>query len=68
METQKNALTHILELRPYERSSFMALDRAALQSLELTQTAHGRGKRGSLLEHTRPHADGDGRTAPARLD
>ena len=49
METQKNALTHILELRPYERSSFMALDRAALQSLELTQTAHGHGKRGSLL-------------------
>ena len=49
METQKNALTHILELRPYERSRFMALDRAALQSLELTQTAHGRGKRGSLL-------------------
>ena len=26
-----------------------ALDRAALQSLELTQTAHGHGKRGSLL-------------------
>ena len=49
METQKNALTHILELRPYARSRFMALDRAALQSLELTQTAHGRGKRGSLL-------------------
>ena len=49
METQKNALTHIMELRPYERSSFMALDRAALKSLELTQTVHGRGKRGSLL-------------------
>ena len=48
-ETQKNALTHIMELRPYERSSFMALDRAALKSLELTQTVHGRGKRGSLL-------------------
>ena len=48
-ETQKNALSHIIELRPYERTRFMALDRAALQSLELTQTAHGRGKRGSLL-------------------
>ena len=55
METQKNALSHILALRPYERARFMALDRAALQSLELTQTAHGRGKRGSLLsvlDHT----------------
>lgn len=47
-QTQKNALAHILALQPYERSHFMALDRAALQSLELTQAAHG-GKRGSLL-------------------
>ncbi len=48
-QTQKNALAHILELKPYARSSFMTLDRAALKSLELTQTAQGRGKRGSLL-------------------
>ena len=48
-ETQKNALTHMVELRPYERSSFMALDRAALRNLELTQAVQGRGRRGSLL-------------------
>ena len=47
--TQKNALTHIVELRPYARSSFMALDRAALRNLELTQAVQGRGRRGSLL-------------------
>jgi len=47
-ETQKNALSHILAIQPYERSRFMALDRTALVNLELTG-ARGRGKRGSLL-------------------
>ncbi|NLF26257.1 MAG: DNA mismatch repair protein MutS, partial [Clostridiales bacterium] len=47
-QTQKNALSHILEILPYERSRFMALDRTALVNLELTG-ARGRGKRGSLL-------------------
>ena len=50
METQKNALTHILELRPLRalalRWRWIA---PPCKSLELTQTTHGRGKRGSLL-------------------
>ncbi len=48
-QTQKNALGHILTARPYESARFMALDRVALRNLELTETARGKSRRGSLL-------------------
>lgn len=47
-ETQKNALSHILEVRRYERELCMQIDRVAASSLELTQTLRGR-RTGSLL-------------------
>ncbi len=48
-ETQKNALSHILEATPYASSRYMALDRVALRNLELTETSRGKTRRGSLL-------------------
>ena len=48
-ETQKNALAHILRAQPYEAARYMALDRTALRNLELTETARGKTRRGSLL-------------------
>ncbi len=47
-ETQKNALSHILEVRRYERELSMQIDRVAAASLELTETLRGR-RAGSLL-------------------
>ena len=48
-ETQKNALQHITEAKRFEASRCLALDRVALHNLELTQTARGKSRRGSLL-------------------
>ena len=48
-QTQKNALTHIITARAYESLRYLALDRVALRNLELTQTANGKGRRGTLL-------------------
>ena len=48
-ETQKNALSHIITAKPYESQRYMALDRAALRNLELTETARNKSRRGSLL-------------------
>ncbi len=47
-ETQKNALSHILEVKRYERDLCMQIDRVAAASLELTETIKGR-RAGSLL-------------------
>jgi len=47
-ETQKNALSHILEVKRYERELSMQIDRVAAASLELTETLRGR-RAGSLL-------------------
>ncbi len=47
-ETQKNALSHILAVKRYERDLCMQIDRVAAASLELTQTLRGR-RAGSLL-------------------
>lgn len=47
-ETQKNPLSHILEVRRYERDLSMQIDRVAAASLELTETLRGR-RAGSLL-------------------
>ena len=48
-ETQKNALSHIVSARLYDSERYMALDRVALRNLELTETARGQQRRGSLL-------------------
>ncbi len=47
-ETQKNALSHILSVKRYERDLCLQIDRIAASSLELTQTLKGR-RAGSLL-------------------
>ncbi len=48
-QTQKNALRHINRLQRYQSDKYMALDAAARQSLELTESLRARGRRGSLL-------------------
>jgi len=48
-ETQKNALEHITELRIYQGSETMLLDRNTRRNLELTESIRGRSKKGSLL-------------------
>ena len=48
-DTQRNALSHIIEAVPYESAQVLTLDKVALRNLELTQTARGKGRRGSLL-------------------
>ena len=47
-ETQKNALSHILSVKRYEKDRCLQIDRIAAVSLELTQTLKGR-RAGSLL-------------------
>ena len=41
MQTQKNALAHILTAAHYESANYMALDKVALRNLELVETARG---------------------------
>ncbi len=48
-ETQKNALEHITELRIYQGSHTMLLDRNTRRNLELTESLRSRSKKGSLL-------------------
>jgi len=48
-ETQKNALRHISHIQRYQSDQYMAMDAAARQSLELTESLRGRSRRGSLL-------------------
>ncbi len=48
-ETQKNALEHITELRIYQGSETMLLDRNTRRNLELTESIRGRSRKGSLL-------------------
>ena len=49
IDTQKNALAHIVTLTSADRARYMTLDRAALRSLELLETAQERTRKGSLL-------------------
>ena len=49
VQTQKNALSHIMTARPYDSVRYMALDRVALRNLELVETARGKSRVGSLL-------------------
>ena len=48
-ETQKNDLSHILNLQVYTTGKFMILDSATRRNLELTETIRDKQKRGSLL-------------------
>ncbi len=48
-ETQRNALEHITELRFYQGSETMLLDRNTRRNLELTESIRGRSRKGSLL-------------------
>ncbi len=49
-ETQPSALQHLMTLRAYSTSSFMALDTATRTNLELTRALRSGSTRGSLLE------------------
>lgn len=48
-ETQKNALGHIADLNTYSIGQRMALDKATIKNLELTETLFEKKLRGSLL-------------------
>lgn len=48
-ETQKNALSQITRLKIYSQQTHMVLDASSRRNLELTASAHDRGKKGSLL-------------------
>ena len=48
-ETQKNSLSNLTNIKPYESGSFMHLDSATRRNLELTETLREKQKRGSLL-------------------
>ncbi len=49
-ETQKNALCHISEARAYHSEQYMTLDRVAMRNLELTESLHEKGRKGTLLD------------------
>ena len=48
-DTQKNALSHINRIQPYELQQYMLIDNAARRNLELTETIRGNARKGSLL-------------------
>ena len=48
-ETQKNDLSHMTTITPYQLSTFMVLDRATRRNLELVETMREKNKKGSLL-------------------
>lgn len=48
-ETQRNAMSHISNLREYVPRAYMALDEAARRNLELTQTIRRGSGKGTLL-------------------
>ena len=69
-ETQKNALSHILEVKRYERDLCMQIDRVAASSLELTETIKGPARRIASValgqggdRHGQPRAEGLDRAA-----
>ena len=55
METQKNDIGHVTELRTYRLSDAMILDESAKRNLELVESLSRKSRRGSLidvLDHT----------------
>ena len=49
LETQKHSLRHITGFEFYELGKHMALDKATLRNLELTESLHDKKVNGSLL-------------------
>ncbi len=49
LETQKQALSNVTALNIYHLGDTMALDRATIKNLEITETLYEKRKRGSLL-------------------
>ncbi len=49
LETQKQALSNVTTLNIYHVGDTMALDRATIKNLEITETLYEKRKRGSLL-------------------
>ncbi len=49
LETQKQALSNVTALNIYHVGDTMALDRATIKNLEITETLYEKRKRGSLL-------------------
>ncbi|MDO4965438.1 MAG: DNA mismatch repair protein MutS [Lachnospiraceae bacterium] len=48
-ETQKNSLTNLNTITPYNISNYMIIDSSTRRNLELTETMRDKNKRGSLL-------------------
>lgn len=48
-ETQKDPLTHLTKIIPYQTSRFMMIDSHTRRNLELTETLREKRKKGSLL-------------------
>ena len=48
-ETQKNSLSNITRIMPYQTGRYMILDTSTRRNLELTETLREKQKRGSLL-------------------
>ena len=48
-ETQKNSLSHILEIHPYSIGKYMMIDSSSRRNLELVETLREKQKKGSLL-------------------
>ena len=49
LETQKQNLKHLTHINIYEIGSHMALDKATLRNLEITETLYDKSTKGSLL-------------------
>ncbi len=49
LETQKNSLSHLTRIVPYQTGKYMILDTATRRNLELLETLREKQKRGSLL-------------------
>lgn len=48
-DTQKRSLSHIRQIRRYDKQQYMILDPYTRRNLELTETSRDRSKKGSLL-------------------
>ncbi|WP_434311763.1 DNA mismatch repair protein MutS [Hominifimenecus sp. rT4P-3] len=49
LETQKNNLSHLTRIQPYQPGRYMMIDTSTRRNLELTETLREKQKRGSLL-------------------
>lgn len=49
LDTQKNDLSHLTRIQPYQPGRYMMIDTSTRRNLELTETLREKQKRGSLL-------------------